>query len=104
MQFLTDRGIDMTIKDHRWNSTAQGWARYAANDEKIAPVVGRSRTAAGAASSQQKYFWSSCRFSVSPTTIEQKNDELRFLNEQETSHREQTTETKEKRHAAVSGC
>jgi hypothetical protein len=36
MQFLIDRGIDMTIKDYRWNSTAQGWARYAANDEKMA--------------------------------------------------------------------
>ena len=36
MQFLIDRGIDMTIKDHRWNSTAQGWARYAANDENMA--------------------------------------------------------------------
>lgn len=36
MQFLIDRGIDMTIKDYRWNSTAQGWARYAANDEKLA--------------------------------------------------------------------
>jgi len=36
MQFLIDRGIDMTIKDYRWNSTAQGWARYAANDEELA--------------------------------------------------------------------
>jgi hypothetical protein len=36
MQFLIDRGIDMTIKDYRWNSTAQGWARYAAKDEKMA--------------------------------------------------------------------
>ena len=36
MQFLIDRGIDMTIKDYRWNSTAQGWARYAAEDEKMA--------------------------------------------------------------------
>ena len=36
MQFLIDRGIDMTIKDHRWNSTAQGWAFYAAKDEKMA--------------------------------------------------------------------
>jgi len=36
MQFLIDRGIDMTIKDYRWNSTAQGWARYAAKDEKTA--------------------------------------------------------------------
>jgi hypothetical protein len=36
MQFLIDRGIDMTIKDYRWNSNAQGWARYAAKDEKMA--------------------------------------------------------------------
>jgi hypothetical protein len=36
MQFLIDRGIDMTIKDYRWNATAQGWARYAANDETMA--------------------------------------------------------------------
>jgi len=36
MQFLIDRGIDMTIIDHRWHGTAQGWARHAANDEKTA--------------------------------------------------------------------
>ena len=36
MRFLIDRGIDMTIKDYRWNSNAQGWARYGANDEKMA--------------------------------------------------------------------
>ena len=36
MQFLIDHGIDMTIEDHRWNSTAHGWAVYAANDEKLA--------------------------------------------------------------------
>jgi hypothetical protein len=36
MQFLIDRGIDMTIEDYRWNSTAKGWARYAAKDEKMA--------------------------------------------------------------------
>jgi hypothetical protein len=36
MQFLIDRGIDMTIEDYRWNSTAQGWARYGKGDEKMA--------------------------------------------------------------------
>lgn len=36
MQFLIDRGIDMAIKDHRWNATAQGWAQYAAEDAKLA--------------------------------------------------------------------
>ena len=32
MQFLIDCGIDMTIRDYRWNSTAEGWARYGANN------------------------------------------------------------------------
>jgi hypothetical protein len=36
MQFLIDRGIDMAIRDYRWNATAQGWAEYAAKDPKMA--------------------------------------------------------------------
>ena len=35
MQFLIDRGIDMTIKDYRWDATARGWAFYAMNDQKM---------------------------------------------------------------------
>src|SRR5262249_54358845 len=35
MQFLIDRGIDLTIVDHRWGSTAQGWASHF-KDEKMA--------------------------------------------------------------------
>jgi len=33
---MIDRRIDMTIDDYCWNSTAQGWARYGKNDEKMA--------------------------------------------------------------------
>ena len=36
MQFLIDRGIDLTIKNYRWNSTARGWALYGKKDEKMA--------------------------------------------------------------------
>ncbi len=36
MQFLIDRGIDMTILDYRWGATAEGWAAVAAKDEKMA--------------------------------------------------------------------
>lgn len=36
MQFLIDRGIDMTLKDYRWNSTAQGWAMHALKDQTMA--------------------------------------------------------------------
>jgi ankyrin repeat protein len=39
MQFLIDRGIDMTIRDFRWNATAEGWAAVAAKDEKMAPFL-----------------------------------------------------------------
>ena len=36
MRFLIDRGIDMTIRDYRWDATAVGWARVAAKDEQMA--------------------------------------------------------------------
>jgi hypothetical protein len=43
MQFLIDHGIDMTIKDHRWNGTAQDWALHAAKDEKMARWLENAR-------------------------------------------------------------
>jgi hypothetical protein len=36
MQFLIDRGIDMTIHDYRWGATAEDWAENAAKDKKLA--------------------------------------------------------------------
>ena len=37
MQFLVDHGIDMTIRDYRWDATAEGWARYGAMDLVVDP-------------------------------------------------------------------
>lgn len=36
MRYLIDRGIDMSLRDYRWNATAQGWARYGNDDETMA--------------------------------------------------------------------
>jgi hypothetical protein len=44
-QFLIDRGIDMTIRDYRWNSTAEGWARYAAKDQDMAKFLANAEFA-----------------------------------------------------------
>lgn len=38
-QFLIDHGIDMTLRDYRWNSNAEGWARFGAGDEAMAEFL-----------------------------------------------------------------
>jgi uncharacterized protein YggL (DUF469 family) len=38
-RFLIDHGADLTIKDHRYHSTAEGWARYAAHNERMANLL-----------------------------------------------------------------
>ena len=42
MQFVVDRGIDLTIVDYRWGSTAQGWASHF-GDEKMAQWLGEAQ-------------------------------------------------------------
>jgi len=41
-QFLIDHGIDMNIRDHRWNATAEGWAYHAARDKNMAEFLARA--------------------------------------------------------------
>ena len=48
MEFLIDRGIDMTIKDYRWNATAHGWALYAAKDQKMSQWLEEAQREQGA--------------------------------------------------------
>ena len=39
VRFLVDHGIDLTIRDHRYHATAEGWARHAAGDEELAEFL-----------------------------------------------------------------
>jgi hypothetical protein len=42
-KFLVAHGIDLTIRDYRWDATAQGWAYYAANDKELADFLGEEQ-------------------------------------------------------------
>jgi hypothetical protein len=39
VRFLTDRGVDLTMRDYRYGSTAEGWARYGSHDERVAELL-----------------------------------------------------------------
>ncbi|MBY0497302.1 MAG: ankyrin repeat domain-containing protein [Cyanobacteria bacterium] len=43
MQFLIDRGIDMTIEDYRWHATAEGWALHGKGDARMAEWLEQAR-------------------------------------------------------------
>jgi hypothetical protein len=38
-KFLVDHGADLTIEDYRYQSTAEGWARYASHNERMADLL-----------------------------------------------------------------
>jgi hypothetical protein len=38
-RFLIAHGIDLTLRDHRWNGTAAGWAWHAANDQAMCKML-----------------------------------------------------------------
>jgi hypothetical protein len=44
-QFLVDHGIDMTVRDYRWDGTAEGWAYYAVKDKDMAEFLARAERA-----------------------------------------------------------
>src|SRR5207244_8175074 len=39
VRFLIDHGADLTIKDYRYHATAEGWARHAARNERMADLL-----------------------------------------------------------------
>jgi hypothetical protein len=48
VRFLIDHGADLAMKDYRYRSNAEGWARYGSHDERMADLLataaaGRSR-------------------------------------------------------------
>ena len=39
VRFLIDHGADLTIEDYRYHATAEGWARHAARNERMADLL-----------------------------------------------------------------
>jgi ankyrin repeat protein len=39
VSFLIDHGADLTIEDYRYQATAEGWARHAARNERMADLL-----------------------------------------------------------------
>ncbi len=52
VRFLIDHGVDLDVRDYRYQSTAEGWARYGANDEHMAGLLASASAERRAASSE----------------------------------------------------
>jgi hypothetical protein len=39
VRFLIEHGADLTIKDYRYRSNAEGWARYGSHDDRMADIL-----------------------------------------------------------------
>ena len=39
VKFLIDHGADLTMKDYRYQSNAEGWARYGSHDERMGDLL-----------------------------------------------------------------
>ncbi len=42
-RFLVEQGIDLTLRDYRWDATAEGWAYNAAKDEAMTAFLAEAR-------------------------------------------------------------
>ena len=51
VRFLIDHGADLTIKDYRYRSNAEGWARYGSHAERMADVLAAAAASRGRESS-----------------------------------------------------
>jgi hypothetical protein len=43
VRFLIDHGADLSVKDYRYDSDAEGWARYGSRDERMAELLAAAR-------------------------------------------------------------
>lgn len=47
VRFLIDHGADLTMKDYRYQSNAEGWARYGSHDERMADLLAAAAAQTG---------------------------------------------------------
>jgi hypothetical protein len=45
VRFLIDHGADLTMTDYRYQSNAEGWARYGSHDERMADLLAAAAAA-----------------------------------------------------------